>query len=323
MLSEFDLKRIREGVLGLPAFLELILHPADQPTPLGKRLSELAQSIEDGTGGAVLFRTAEAADLPARPGLTLSYQGRANLRYLALPEGPEAPPFVEAILDLPRGAAGCAEPLRALSALNRPAELLVFIASTCPHCPLAVRAANRISLTTPQVTTTIVDAQIFEDLARRYAVKSVPMTILDGDLTIGGVVPPAKLAEKIRSRAGDGFAAEVFLSLVESGRFDDAAGRIRDGFLPAWQKSATQLRMGLMLVAEKALENDPRALDDLVPGLIESTKSKDAALRGDTADLLGQIAHPSAVEPLKALLDDENPDVAEIAQEALGKIGED
>jgi HEAT repeat protein len=40
-------------------------------------------------------------------------------------------------------------------------------------------------------------------------------------------------------------------------------------------------------------------------------------LRGDTADLLGQIGHPSAREALKSLLKDPNPDVAEIAKEAL------
>jgi len=324
MLSEFDLKRIREGIHGLPAPVELILHPAENETPLAARLEELARGIQQGTGSAIKFRTADAEDLPALPGLSLSYRGRANIRYLALPEGPEAPPFVEALVNLPKGAVGTdAEGLRPLSALKQPAELLIFIASACPHCPQAVRAANRIALTTPQVTTTVVDAQIFEDLAKRYVVKSVPMTILDRELTISGVVPPAKLVEKILARSGDAYGAEVFLSMVEVGRFDDAAGRIQDGFLSAWQKSTTQLRIGLMLVAEKVLENNPGGLDSLVSGLIESTKSKDAALRGDTADLLGQTGHDSAAEALKTLLNDENPDVAEIAQEALEEIGKD
>ncbi len=200
MLSEFDLKRIKEGILGLPAFLELILHPDDPPTPFGERLRQLAQGIEDGTEGAVLFRTAKASDLPARPGLTLSYQGRANIHYLALPEGPEAPPFVEAILDLPRGAAGCPKPLRTLGALKQPAELLVFIDSSCPHCPQAVRAANRIALTTPQVTAIIVDARQFPALAGRHQAKSLPLTVIDGRLSIAGVHPPAKLAEQILAR---------------------------------------------------------------------------------------------------------------------------
>ena len=36
---------------------------------------------------------------------------------------------------------------------------------------------------------------------------------------------------------------------------------------------------------------------------------------------VGQIGHPAAKEPLKALLNDPNPDVREIAEEALEEIG--
>jgi HEAT repeat protein len=48
----------------------------------------------------------------------------------------------------------------------------------------------------------------------------------------------------------------------------------------------------------------------------------DAALRGDTADLLGQIGHADAIEALTALTKDPNPDVAEIAAESLEAIQE-
>jgi HEAT repeat protein len=61
-------------------------------------------------------------------------------------------------------------------------------------------------------------------------------------------------------------------------------------------------------------------MDSLVPDLIPATKSEDAALRGDTADLLGQIGHPSTKEALESLLKDPNPDVIEIAEEALESI---
>lgn len=324
MLDEFDRKRLRDGLTNLPAPIELVLHPAPEESPFSKRLAETAHDYEQAAIGSIKIRPGDGATPPAVPALTLTYRGRANIHYLAVPEGPEAPPFIEALLDLPKGAAGMtADWTRPLSALKQSAELWVFIAGACPHCPQAVRAANRIALTNPQVTTVIIDAQQFPDLAERHNAKSVPITILDGELSIVGIVPPAKLAEKILSRDDPAYKTEIFRSLAETGRFDAAAEKIHDGFVPAWQKSATQLRMGLMMVAEKVLQNDPHGLDSLVPGLIESTKSKDAALRGDTADLLGQIGHPSAVEALKSLLNDENPDVAEIAQEALEEIGKD
>jgi len=180
---------------------------------------------------------------------------------------------------------------------------------------MSAAAAHRRAIA-PQVTTVIIDAQQFPDLAGRYKAKSVPMTIIDGQLSIVGVIPPAQLVEKIINRDDE----EIFLSLVESGRFNDAAEKLCAGFAAAWAKSTTQLRMGLMMVAENALAQDPHAMDSLVPDLLPATKSEDAALRGDTADLLGQIGHPAAVDALKELLNDENPDVAEIAQDALEEI---
>ena len=58
----------------------------------------------------------------------------------------------------------------------------------------------------------------------------------------------------------------------------------------------------------------------LVPGLLPNLAAEDPVLRGDTADLLGRIGHRAARNPLRTLLEDPNPDVAEIASEALEEI---
>ena len=71
---------------------------------------------------------------------------------------------------------------------------------------------------------------------------------------------------------------------------------------------------------EEALEADCAALDGLVADLLPILRAGDAVLRGDTADLLGKIGHRAATDALSALLEDPNPDVAEIASEALGEI---
>jgi HEAT repeat protein len=75
-----------------------------------------------------------------------------------------------------------------------------------------------------------------------------------------------------------------------------------------------------MMAVEETLEADRSALDGLVSGLLPILPSEDAVLRGDTADLLGKIGHRAATDALHALLDDPNPDVAEIASEALEEI---
>jgi len=246
-----------------------------------------------------------------------------------VPGGLESPPFVEALLGLSEGTSkGPTGQLSdQLKDLERPADLFVFVAPTCPHCPEAARAANRIALANPQVTTTVIDVQQFPELARKFNVKSVPLTILDTELFLTGVVPATELAGKILSRGSDEYHARLFVSLIEEGRVSQAVSRILSGgslkyFLKAWKGSTTSLRIGLVLMAEEVLEEDRSAMDSIVKELMGELGSDDAAMRGDTADLLGRIGHSSAAQALEALKGDSNPDVVEIAVEALEEIDE-
>ena len=73
-----------------------------------------------------------------------------------------------------------------------------------------------------------------------------------------------------------------------------------------------------MTIAEEVLEQEPGALNGIVEGLTSVLNVDDVPLRGDTADLLGQIGSPEALDALRPLVDDPNEDIAEIAREALG-----
>jgi thioredoxin-like negative regulator of GroEL len=210
-----------------------------------------------------------------------------------------------------------------LRALAADAELVIFVAETCPHCANAVRQAEAVARASPRVTVSVIDAQQSPELAARYSVKSVPTTMLDGGLSWVGVEGAARIAERVLARGTADHERAVFASLVESGRHGEAIERIVDGgevahFAALWVASTTSTRIGLMLVAEGALERRPDALHETIDALLPALESADAALRGDTADLIGQTGNPAGLEALRPLLDDPNPDVAEIAAEALG-----
>jgi thioredoxin-like negative regulator of GroEL len=170
------------------------------------------------------------------------------------------------------------------------------------------------------VRVVVVDVQRHQELAARFKVTAVPLTVLDGGLAMTGVPDPAELVAGIRERGGAGHRQRLFASLLEGGRLDEAVSAITGDcapFVAAWKTSTTGSRMGLLLVAEKLLERDARALDDGVVELLPVTTAEDAALRGDSADLLGQIGDPRARAALEKLLADANPDVVEIAGDAL------
>jgi len=325
MLSELDAADVRAKLASLKGSLEIILHLAiEKESPLDRPLAEAVRRIEAASGGAVTIKRGDGAGLAALPCLTIAHHGLGKIHYQAVPDGPEAPPFVEALLG-PSWDGATESWTERLSALKRPAELLVFVGTTCPHCPGAARSANRIALATPLVTVSIVDVQVHATLAERFNVRAVPLTVLDGDLAMTGVLRAAELMDKILFRDDDSHGKGVLLSLVEQGRLDEAANRMRTGpgaaqFLTIWSASSTSLRIGLLTAVEEALETDSTALDGLVADLLPILQSKDAALRGDTADLLGKIGHRAAANALKTLLEDPNPDVAEIASEALEEI---
>ena len=326
MLGEPDLKTIQKGLSGFNSTLILIFHPADVGDAFHGELLEVAKSIAASAGGGISLQRGKGEGLPDRPALTLSCRGRGNINYLALPQGPEGPPFVEALLALPRGATGLqGEWPGKLRDLKIPAELPVFMSPSCPHCPQAVRAANSLALASPLVTSIIVDVQQFPELARQYAIRSVPMTIIDGGISLVGVVQPDLLVEKLLSRGSEAHERETFLSLLEGGRFSQAAGfmageRGPDYFLETWRTSTTATRIGLLLLYEEVEAEESLSMKALVPGLIALLESADAAFRGDTADLLGRIGDPFAAGALRALRNDPNPDVAEIAEEALEEL---
>ena len=298
----------------------IINHEAS--TPLGQTLAEVAAKLEESSQGALQVSAGDGADLPGVPALSIVHPHRGKIHYMAAPEGPEEAPFINALTAMDSVNYAYRDKLEKM---EMAAEIIVFIAASCPHCPKAVSAANAVALMSPAVTTIIVDAQHNEELAAKFGVKSVPCTLLDRGLSIVGEITVAELVERILNRGTDEQGAKVLFSLIEQDRLDEAVEFIREKegtqlFVAAWRKSSLASRIGFMILVEAILQEDEHALDDSVPNLIAILDSGDASLRGDTADVLGQIGHPSAIPALKNLQNDENPDVADIASEALGEI---
>jgi len=205
--------------------------------------------------------------------------------------------------------------------------LEIFVAAGCPNCPQMVSAANALSAGNPNVSVQVLDATEHADRASRYEVRSVPTTVVNGDLTIIGVLKQAELVQRLLDLQGPEAENAILKSLVNSGRINDATSRLLDGkgtegFAELWNESVLEKRIGLSLVAQNAVEERHDALDSLVDLILPSLDSEDAALRGDTADLLGVIAHERARPALEKLLKDDLEDVAEAAADALESIDE-
>jgi hypothetical protein len=324
MNHQDEIEAIGRKARSLSPPLELTIHPAGEDTAFEASLVKVADLLDRAGGEGTVLGVGKGEGLPAVPALSFRRPGTGELQYLALPEGHQAGPFEEFVTQVGGDAAdGGDDWTTRLRAIEEPAELWVFVASACPHCPWAVRSAGALTFLSGRISVAVIDAQRFPGLAERFRIQSVPVTVLDRGLRRDGSISAEELGRLILARGSDAYEEELFLSLVTAGNIDAAAGRLLDSepcraaFVSAWAASTLNLRMGLMLVAGEVLGKNPAALDAVVGEFAALLRTPDVALRGDTADLLGQIAHTGAREALQALRMDPDSDVREIAGEAL------
>ncbi len=236
-----------------------------------------------------------------------------NIRFQAVPLDHELEPFLDLLVLLSHSAAP-GEPVIPEVTVE------ILVAPTCPNCPLVVRACGEVASQRPEIELVIIDVQYFTDLAR--SVRSVPTVIVDGTHTVVGMISADGLRELLQSREAPDYPVKTLASMIDNGRAEEAAPLLADergqaSLATLLGDGTLQQRMGLMLAVEAALDRDPHVLDGAVPLLLPLLETGDATVRGDTADLLGQIGAPGARQALKQLLSDENPDVREVAAESL------
>ncbi len=240
-----------------------------------------------------------------------------NVRYRAVPFGPELGPFLELLVDL--SSRGSPPEVGELA----PAELRVLIAPTCPNCPGAVSACAGVAATFPQVRLEVVDAQYYPDLAG--SVRSVPTVIVDSGRSLVGGVSEAELLEVLTERSTEEYVQQTLRSMVETGRFSEATALLADrkgqaAMAALLARSTMADRIGLMLAAQEALAASARCMDGAVEVLLPLLGVPDANLRGDVAYLLGRIGAPAARSALERLRSDPDPDVREVAADSLGML---
>lgn len=132
------------------------------------------------------------------PGILLRGSDGARLKFYGLPGGMEFPGFVESIVDLSRGESLLSpESQRALRKVKKDITVRVFVTPTCPYCPQMARAAYHLALANPRIHPEVIQAGEFPDLAQRYGVKAVPLTIIDDRVAIPGAVPERGLVEQV------------------------------------------------------------------------------------------------------------------------------
>jgi glutaredoxin len=252
-----------------------------------------------------------------------------NLRYMAFPGGGEMAPFLRSLISRSNGKISLAE--RTLSILAKfitSTKLEVMVSPTCPHCPIVVGLVNQLAIASSYLEVTIIDITLFAELAQKYNIRAVPTLVIDGQEQMVGNISEDLLTDKLTNQSPATFRPDSFRKIVKEGDAEKLAGMmVADGDVyrgalelladPDWS-----VRMGMMVVLEEVAMRSPDLVQRAYSYIVDLLDHGDATQRGDMAYLLGTIGDGRVLDPLKMLLNDMNPEVAEAAFEAVQKIQE-
>ncbi len=203
-----------------------------------------------------------------------------------------------------------------------PADALLLIAPGCPHCQAVLNNLSEMVKKGEIGRLEVVNIAVHPEAAREAGVRSVPWTRL-GPFELAGDYTLGELRDWARKAAGGGATADYIRELLEQQQLDEAVAYLKKhpealpGLLELMEEEEQSLgvKFGVGAIFEALAGSD--ALRSLVPELEKLADSPRADLRADAAHYLGLAGASSAIPVLERLLEDENPDVREIARESL------
>ncbi len=232
-----------------------------------------------------------------------------NIAYQAVPQGRELPLFLEALGSADNDAdEGLTADLRAaVAGIELPAELTLYIAMQCPHCPATVRRLLHLCADARQIRLTIVDGVLFSERAAAHGIRAVPTLILEDQLRWSGSIDLADVVRQCIERDPFRMSAAGLRQILEAGQASRAAAMMieHDRIFPALIALLTHerwsVRLGAMVTVEYLADEAPDLAAELIDPLWSGFRSLTEPVQGDVVQVLGQINGPDATLCLQAI----------------------
>jgi len=138
-----------------------------------------------------------------------------GIRYYGVPAGFEFAALIGDILDVSAGESGLsAQSKAALKEVKESAHLQVFTTPSCPHCPTAVRLAHRMAMESEWITADAIEVSEFPELADRYQIFGVPLTVANETVRVEGGMPEPMFVPQVLNglKSGGKSAPKILLA---------------------------------------------------------------------------------------------------------------
>jgi len=213
LIDEGTKTKLRERFARLEGPVELRLYlkpdsgrlilPGGFGCPTCSQAEELARAVADAAPERVTLSVIDVTEQPDEgmevPTLTIGAPGgEARIAFQGVPSGYEFSTLLDAIERVSSKGGSLAPDLaERMSKLDADVEVMVFVTSTCPHCPGAASMANRMALTSPRVRSVVVEANEFAALSRQFQVEGVPRTVVNRSGSFVGALPETMFVESV------------------------------------------------------------------------------------------------------------------------------
>jgi len=314
--EEIAIRKWHESLSG-PIQLALILTESDQNerfNDYGAAFAQIAPAVE------IRKEKKDTADPP-------SFRIGSNIFYHALPQEKELDPFLEILSQIADQGIIETYDMGDAEKIGIPAELDLFVALQCGFCPTAVRNLSRLALRNGLIRLSIIDAALFPEMAGENDVRSVPTVLLDKQFRWSGSFPMEDIIRMMVQRSPEQLSAGSIQNMLEDG----AAGKVAEmmvdyeqifpSFYDLLIHEKWSVRLGAMVVMETIAEENIELAGTATAPLMQRYEGADPSVKGDMLYLLGIIASPEIIHPLKSFLSDsEAPDLKDALQEAISAI---
>jgi len=168
-----------------------------------KMLEELS-AINEKLKYKIIYKDSEEANVynvEAFPAIVLEDENEKSfgVYYYGIPAGLEFGNFLNEVMNFSSGPVShlSEASLDKLKSVDKPIDIKVFITPTCPHCPKAVMVGHNVALANDNIRTTMIEANNFGDLSRKYNVSSVPQVVINENIIFVGALPEEEYVNKV------------------------------------------------------------------------------------------------------------------------------
>ena len=132
------------------------------------------------------------------PGIVLRGAANRAIRYFGTPVGTPFLSFIEMIVTASKGGTPVKpETLKTLKKLRNAVDVKVFVQPSCPYSAAMALTAANIALSSPRVEFQVIEINEFPQLAQRNMVAMTPLTVLNNEYAIPGLIEETALATDI------------------------------------------------------------------------------------------------------------------------------